>query len=225
MKHIHFALFALALTVSASPARAAGGHEGHDHAPGPFHEAGAIPETKLGVEDKLLHGFRKKDVDQTKKNGFFLDQAGNKVKLSDYRGKVVLMDFIYSGCQHGICQYLNNKMNFVANKYRDRLGKDLVLVSLSFDENDTPQTLAKFAERWGNRPAEWAYLSGLPGDIVEACREFGVSFRWNEKEDFFEHTVRTLLIGRDGKVVKVYRGREYRLQEAVDDVKAELKKK
>ncbi len=207
-----------AVLMMATPATAAehahGGGEDLMH----LHDTPVIPDKQTEYKDKLQYGFRDKKAELTRKNGYFLDQAGNKVRLSDYRGKLVLMDFIYSDCKHGICQYLNKKMNFVAGKHKDRLGKDLVLVSLSFDDRDTPATLAAFAANWEKDPAKWAYLSGLPGDIVETCREYGIAVRWIEEEGFFEHTVRTVLIGRDGKVVKTYRGRDYKMQEAVDDI-------
>ncbi len=208
----------LAALMLASPAAAAehshGGTEDLRH----LHEVPVIPNKQNEFKDRLQYGFRDKNADLSKKNGYFLDQAGNKVRLSGYRGKLVLMDFIYSDCKHGICQYLNKKMNFVAGKHKDRLGKELVLVSLSFDEQDTPTSLAAFAANWEKDPAKWAYLSGLPGDISETCKEYGIAFRWNEQEGFFEHTVRTILIGRDGKVLKTYRGRDYKMQEVVDDI-------
>ena len=206
-----------ALMTAASATAAEHTHGGSED-PMHLHDAPSIPGMRNEDREKPQYGFRDKKADVARKNGYFLDQAGNKVRLTDYRGKLVLMDFIYSDCKHGICQYLNKKMNFVAGKHKDRLGKELVLVSLSFDDKDTPATLAAFAASWEKDPAKWAYLSGLPGDIVETCREYGIVVRWNEDEGFFEHTVRTVLIGRDGKVVKTYRGRDYKMQEAVDDI-------
>lgn len=208
----------LAALLAAAPATAADhAHGGGENLPH-MHEAPVIPNKGNEYVDKLQYRFRDKNADLSKKNGYFLDQAGKKVRLADYRGKLVLMDFIYSDCKHGICQYLNKKMNYVAGKHKDRLGKELVLVSLSFDDKDTPQTLAAFAANWEKDPAKWAYLSGLPGDIIETCKEYGVAVRWNEEEGFFEHTVRTILIGRDGKALKTYRGRDYAMQEVVDDI-------
>lgn len=215
MKKMLMALLA-SLMLAAPFAGAEHVHGGEDMPH--LHKAPVIPDGRNERPGKQQYVFREKNADLSKKNGFFLDQAGNKVRLADYRGKLVLMDFIYSDCKHGICQYLDKKMNFVANKHKARLGKDLVLVSLSFDDKDTPQTLAGFAAKWEKDPAKWAYLSGLPGDIVETCGEYGVVVRWNEQEALFEHTVRTILIGRDGKLLKTYRGRDYKMQEAVDDI-------
>ena len=217
MKKTLIPLMAGLLMLAAPAAAAERGHGGHESGVH-IDDVPAMPDKQNESKNKPQQAFRDKNADTAKKNGYFLDQAGNKVRLADYRGKVVLLDFIYSDCKHGICQYLNKKMNYVANKHKNRLGKDLVLVSLSFDDKDTPKTLAAFAANWESDPAKWAYLSGLPGDIAETCREFGVAFRWNETEGFFEHTVRTILIGRDGKALKTYRGRDYKMQEAVDDI-------
>lgn len=218
MKNIFIALVTALTLAAPAPAAAAehahGGGEDLTH----MHDVPVIPDKRNEYKDKPQYGFRDKNVDLSQKNGYFLDQAGKKVRLADYRGKLVLMDFIYSDCKHGICQYLNKKMNFVAGKHKSRLGKDLVLVSLSFDDKDTPGTLSAFAANWESDPAKWAYLSGPAGDIIETCKEYGVAVRWNEKEGFFEHTVRTVLIGRDGKALKTYRGRDYKMQEVVDDI-------
>jgi len=217
MKRIATALVLFSLIVL--PARA----EEHEHHSGHHHEEPA--EVPLGPKEKLIHKFRKPDVKLVKK-GFFLNQNGEKVTLADFQGKLVLMDFIYSGCPHGVCQYLNQKMQFVARKYADRLGTDLQLVSVSFDDMDTPEKLKQFAARYEVAdPKKWSYLGGAAGDIKEIATEFGISFEWKAKDEAFMHTARTVLLGRDGKKLNAYRGTDYKLQEVLDDLERQLNTK
>jgi len=195
-------------------ATAGDGHEQHQH---------HAPEVPMGTAGKLIQEFRDKKTAPVKR-GYFLNQNGEKVRLEDFRGKLVLMDFIYSSCPHGICQYLNSKMQYVAKKFAAKLGTELQLVSLSFDDMDSPEKLEKFARRYDvSDPKKWAYLGGASGDIMETAAEYGISFRWDVKGEAFMHTARTVLLGRDGKLLRVYRGTDYKLQQPVDDIQSLFK--
>jgi peroxiredoxin len=57
------------------------------------------------------------------------DAAGQPVKLSDLRGKVVLLDFWATWC--GPCRYTMPQLNKLQAKYRDR---GLVVIGVSLDE-------------------------------------------------------------------------------------------
>ncbi len=189
------------------------GHSEHQH------HAPEVPKTA----GTIIQEFRKENPNPAR-NGYFINQNGEKVKLSDFKGKLVLMDFIYTSCPHGICQYLNNKMQYVARKFPDKLGADIQLVSLSFDDMDSPEKLKKFAQRYEVADAKkWAYLGGAAGDIKDVSAEYGISFQWDKKEEAFMHTARTVLLGRDGKLLRVYRGTDYKLQQPVDDIASLLK--
>ena len=64
-------------------------------------------------------------------NHNFKDSLGNIVKLSDFKGKLIIVDIWYSGC--GACVQCNNGMSEVHKMLKDK--KDLVFMSISIDED------------------------------------------------------------------------------------------
>ena len=73
----------------------------------------------------------------TKKNGgapefTLINQDGKKVSLKDFRGKVVVMTYIYTTCTF-VCPLLEAKFLDIQNVYKKKLGNDLILISLTMD--------------------------------------------------------------------------------------------
>jgi len=181
----------------------------------------AIPKAPLRTDDDKRI-FRPAEVDLTR-NGYLLDQDGHKINMVDFLGKVVLMDFIYTGCKTGHCMYLNNKMRFISKKFRDELGTELRLASITFDpEVDTVDVLKEYSANWESDPARWAFLTGARGDIMDIMKKFDILFMWDAKDESYNHSMRTILIDRTGHVVREYHGMGYKLQNVINDIKALL---
>ncbi len=83
--------------------------------------------------------------------GFTLtDQTGQRVSLSQFAGKVVGITFIYTSCPlPDYCFRLSNNFARLQKRFAGQMGRDLVLLSISFDpEHDQPEVLAKYAGSW-----------------------------------------------------------------------------
>ena len=84
-------------------------------------------------------------------------QDGKPLKLSDLRGKVVVLTFIYTRCPlPDFCPLMDRKFSELAQQlgaFPER-AKDIRLISLSFDpEHDTPEVLRKHAADARGDPA------------------------------------------------------------------------
>ncbi len=78
--------------------------------------------------------------------GFTLtNQDSLEVELSDFRGKVVLLNFIYVRCPD-ICGELNFRLQGVWQQLEEELRQDLDFISVSFDLYDTPEVLKQHAK-------------------------------------------------------------------------------
>ncbi|HEY1107752.1 MAG TPA: SCO family protein [Opitutaceae bacterium] len=77
--------------------------------------------------------------------------------------------------------------------------KNLELVSISFDEYDTPPVLKEYAKARGIDTSNFTFLSGPKPAIADLLVQFGVIAE--PGENMFKHTLATLLIGPDGKIV------------------------
>ena len=73
------------------------------------------------------------------------DQTGSRVTLSQWAGKVVAVTFIYTSCPlPDYCFRLSNNFSQLNQRFAGRMGRDLVLLSISFDPvHDKPKVLAK----------------------------------------------------------------------------------
>lgn len=137
------------------------------------------------------------------------DQRKRTVSLADLRGSVVALNFIYTSCAlPNFCLRLANNFNVLQKRFDKRPGKDLVLVTVTFDPvHDTPEVLAKYAEQWKANPAMWHFLTGSEKDVQRVCRMFGVQAFPNE--GLMDHSLHTVLIGRDGKLIANVEGNRF----------------
>lgn len=145
-----------------------------------------------------------------------VDQQDRPVRLSDYRGRVVAIDFIYTRCPlPDVCPRLSANFALLQKRLRDRLRKDLALVSITIDpQYDTPEVLAGYARRWQADNEHWRFLTGPPDQIQKVAAFFGLIY-WPE-EGSITHTSVTAVIGRDGKLAALVEGSKYRADQLVD---------
>jgi protein SCO1/2 len=148
------------------------------------------------------------------------DQTGRKVRLSDFRGRVVALNFLYTRCPvPEVCPRLAAAF---ASAHRRFAGQDLVLLSITIDPvYDTPEVLAAYAKLWRARPEQWRFLTGSADAIASVGRAYGLVY-WAE-EGAVAHTARTYVIGRDGTVAAAIEGTSWRVEQLGDLIAHELK--
>jgi protein SCO1/2 len=134
------------------------------------------------------------------------DQFGKTVALSDFAGKIVVLDFIYTRCPlPDVCPRLS--ANF-ASASKKLPGGDVEFLSITIDpQYDTPQVLSEYARRW-QAGESWKFLTGTPEQIREVAGSFGLIY-WPE-EGSITHTVATVVIGRDRTLAAKIDGAKYR---------------
>ena len=135
-------------------------------------------------------------------------QDDKPVALADFRGKVVALTFIYTGCPD-ICPLLTQKMVQVQDELGADFGKKIAFVSISLDpERDTPEVLKDYAKFWGAKLDGWAFLTGSPEAVRDVTRQYGVFFAKKE-EGSVDHTQLTTLIDGDGQMRVQYLGARF----------------
>ena len=154
----------------------------------------------------------------------FTNQSGKRVSLKQYRGKVLLVTFIYTRCPFpDFCPRMSN--NF-AEIYR-QLGTDAVLsgkthlLSISFDPtHDTPRVLRDYAFTVaGSKQASlferWEFVAPQAADLPSIANYFALAYK--PEGGLITHTLSTAAIGPDGKIVKWYHGGDWQPQELLKD--------
>lgn len=138
-----------------------------------------------------------------------INQRGEKIALSSLAGKAVAITFIYTRCPlPNFCFRMSNNFGVVQKRFANRMGKDLVLLSITFDpEHDQPDALAEYARTWSKDQIGWHFLTGPPPDVRKICRSFGVT-AW-QGEGLFTHSLHTVVLDRHARLVANLEGNEY----------------
>jgi protein SCO1 len=148
-------------------------------------------------------------VGQTVPDFTLTDQARARVSLSQFRGKVVAINFIYTSCVlPQFCYRLANHFNVVQRRFQARMGRDLVLLTVTFDPaRDTPERLAEYAREWSANPSVWHFLTGSVEEVRQVCRLFGVDAFMDE--GLISHSTRTVVVDRRGAVAASIEGNRH----------------
>ena len=132
-------------------------------------------------------------------------QEGKTLKLSDLRGEVVVLTFIYTRCpMPEFCPAMDAKFAELSRRISavpSRSGA-VRLLSVSFDpEHDTPEVLAAHAARRGARPPLWTFAVATHDELARVAGPLGLSYAAGTRE--IEHNLRAALIGPDGTLALV----------------------
>ncbi|HEY3741249.1 MAG TPA: SCO family protein [Bryobacteraceae bacterium] len=151
-----------------------------------------------------------------------VDQNGDAVKLSEFSGKTVALNFIYTRCPlPDYCLRSSNNFGQLQKRFHDRLGRDLILLTVSFDTAfDQPEVLLKYARIWKADARSWHFLTGPSAEIQRVCGLFGVSY-WRE-EGTMTHSLHTVIIDRAGKLASNIEGNQFTSEQLGDVLESVL---
>jgi protein SCO1/2 len=151
-----------------------------------------------------------------------IDQRRQPVSLSDFRGKVVAVNFVYTSCAlPNFCLRIANNFGVLQKRFKARLGRDLVLLTVTFDPvHDTPEVLAQYGRRWNADPAVWHFLTGPVPEVHRVCRLFGVHYY--PDEGLMNHSLHSAVIDRRGRLVANIEGNQFTADQLGDLAQAVL---
>jgi protein SCO1/2 len=158
-----------------------------------------------------------------------VNQDGKTISLHDYKGKALLLTFIYTRCQDpNQCTLMSSNFAAIdqALQKQPELYQKTHLLSISFDPTyDTPKVLRSYGAAYTGKYSEenfahWEFASGTADEVKGIAQFFGLRYYQDTTsgEEQVIHSLRTAVIGPDGKVVKVYRGNEWKPDELVKDL-------
>ena len=163
-------------------------------------------------------------------NFALLNQSGKTIHLAQFRGKLVLATFIYTRCTLAdFCPRMSR--NFAAIDQAlaadPKLYAATHLLSISFDPAyDTPKVLRSYGGSYTGRFtkedfAHWDFAAPPASELAAVTQYFGVGVTPGESNSL-THSLSTVLIGKDGKILAWYPTNDWEPAELVAKVKQEL---
>jgi len=160
-----------------------------------------------------------------------LNQSDRLIHLSDFKGRVVLMTFIYTRCPVAdFCPRMSR--NFATLDQQLTADPALYvkthLISVSFDPTyDTPKVLRSYGGAYTGqytkeRFLHWDFAAPPVKELPEVTQFFDVGVTPGDNKSL-THSLSTVIIGTDGKVLAWYPGNEWEPSEALSVVKTAVK--
>jgi protein SCO1 len=158
-----------------------------------------------------------------------INQDGRTIRIHDYKGKALLLTFIYTRCQDpNQCTLMSSNFATIDQELQKQpeLYSETHLLSISFDPAyDTPKVLRSYGAAYTGKYSEetfahWDFASGSAEEVKGVAKFFGLRYYQDTSSGTEQviHSLRTALIGPDGKIVKVYRGNEWKPEELVQEI-------
>jgi len=173
------------------------------------HREKAVKETK-----QLYPGETIPDVE-------LVNQDGKTVHLSDFRGKTVLLTFIYTRCpMPNFCPRLSSLFASVERELakNPKEYERTQLVSVSIDPKyDTPPVLRKYGLAYlGDDPrgfAHWSFTVPTLENLKKLAEAFALVYE--EEGNQIAHSMSTVLADEDGRLIKEWTVSDWTVTEAV----------
>ena len=151
-------------------------------------------------------------------------QDNAQLKLTDLRGKVVAVTFIFTTCKD-TCPVLTAKLVGVQRKLAADISPNIAFVAISLTpKHDTPDLLKVYADAHNADLSRWSFVTGDAKQIQALAKQYGVFVKTKKSADDVDHGFLTSIIDRAGIIRVQYMGVRFEPNELLADLQALVKK-
>jgi protein SCO1 len=135
-----------------------------------------------------------------------IGQDGTPLKISGFSGKPTILVWSYYTCD-GSCSAVNTELKLLLEAVdQQTIGKDYQVLTLSFDKEDTLESLKNF-RTYLELPPKWekAWTFALlkdPSQIEKISKGTGFNFFWAPQDQIFYHTNVFILLSAEGRITR-----------------------
>lgn len=129
----------------------------------------------------------------------FTDTAGARVSLWGFRGRPLVVSFVYTGCSQ-VCPTTTRFLAKAVREARAVLGKDAFdVASIGFNvPADNPVSMRVFARQNGIEDPRWSFLVPDAAALGALARDFG--FAYAAQSGGFEHLTQVTVLDATGRI-------------------------
>ena len=161
---------------------------------------------------------------------FLVNQNNQPIHIAQYRGKALLLTFIYTRCPlPEYCTLMSNNFALIDRELQKQpeIHEKVHLLSVTIDPDyDTPAVLRSYGAahtgRYTNETFEhWEFATGTKEQVKNVAQFFGLEYY--QEKDQITHGLRTVIVEPSGKVATVYRGNEWKPDEVLEELERIVK--
>ncbi len=148
-----------------------------------------------------------------------LDRQERPTPLAKYRGKPLLVNFVYTACFQ-VCPTTTKNLQKAVEGTVNVLGADRFnIISIGFNQPfDSPQAMKAFATQYGIHLPNWEFLSPAAAIVDELTQSFGFSYVATTAG--FDHMNQVTIVDADGKIFRQVYGETFTAADLAEPLKA-----
>lgn len=154
-----------------------------------------------------------------------VNQDGKPIVLSDFRGKAVLIAFIYTRCPlPDYCPRISGQLaslqRQLARTPQDYRKTHLISVTLD-PAYDTPPVLRKYGLGYMDDASgfqHWDFAAATPGNLMKLAQAFGLDYLAQDRQ--IVHSLVTVLITPSGLLASRWDGNQWKVADVLKAIKS-----
>lgn len=176
-------------------------------------------DTAAALDEKIAFSRSQSVIGMPVGDFVLLDREGRPVELARYRGKPLLVNFIYTACFQ-VCPTTTRNLQKAVQNTVDVLGADRFnIISIGFNQPfDSPPAMKNFAVQHGINLSNWEFLSPSAAILDDLTRNFGFSYVATAAG--FDHLNQVTLVDAEGKIFRQVYGEKFTAADLAEPLKA-----
>ncbi len=170
------------------------------------------------LDQKIALAFSQGAVGKTIGDQELTDTTGKRVRLSQYQGKPLVVNFVYTGC-YQVCPATTRFLLKAVRSAQSSLGPEAFnTITIGFNlPFDTPVAMKAFAQRQGADVPGWTFLSPSAATLEQLLRDFG--FSYTQTPNGFDHVLQVTVVDAQGRIHRQLYGESFELPLLVQPLK------
>lgn len=138
----------------------------------------------------------------------FRNTDGRAVRLSELRGKPLVVSFIYTGCFQ-VCPASTQFLATAVSEAERTLGRGTFRVaSIGFNlPFDNPASMREFGRKFGIASPDWLFLTPEASQLESLVADFG--FRYEATAAGFDHLLQASIVDAEGRIYRQVYGQSF----------------
>ena len=129
-----------------------------------------------------------------------VERSGKQISLADLKGKVLLVDFVYSECP-GPCPMISTRFSDLQKEVLKDPNALMISITLN-PAHDTVEVLKAYAERFHASPDRWLFLTGEKSKVLDlVVNGFMMTvLEQNDQKQPIIHSTKIALVDKQGTI-------------------------